>query len=180
MDHGIFHQIIEDLLHEHRVHRDLQPRLGQLHLHFNVRKMLLEFFHDLPDDLLRSLHAFLEMTGAPPHPGNGQQVLHHPDQPLPFPAHIVQQGMLLLRRKVVGWIQHRLRGANDGRQRGTQIMSHGPQKICPQPLPLRLDPDLLLLLDMSGQGTGHDRDQKKCGKGQEIARPLEFKLIVGR
>lgn len=59
-------------------------------------------------------------------------------------------------------------------------MSHGPQKICPQPLPLRLDPDLLLLLDMSGQGTGHDRDQKKRGKGQKIARPLKFKLIVGR
>ena len=87
--------------------------------------------------------------------------------------------MLLLRCKMVFRIQHCLRRTDDGRQRGTQIMSHGPQKICPQPLPLRLNPDLLLLLDMCCQGTGYNRDQKESGKGQEITWLLEFKLIVG-
>ena len=113
-------------------------------------------------------------------PGDGQQILHHPVQPLGILADLAQKLQLLLPAQGVVVFDHRGAGPVNGRQRGAQVVRDGPQEVRPHLFRLALHPQLLLFFDAGGQGAGHDGHHQHHGTREQVFRQSEIKCKIGR
>lgn len=78
--------------------------------------------------------------------GDGEQILHHPVEPLGVGTGLGKELYLLLPAQRVIVVDDRRAGPVDGRQRGAQVVGDSPQEVGPHLLRLALHPQLLLLL----------------------------------
>ena len=102
---GIFQQVGKHLLDQDRVHGDEQQlvRCGDCDL--DLRETPAELICCLAEDFLGRLLLLGKLLAFSANAGDGQQVLHQPDQPLGLFPRILQEGALLLRRQA-GGLEH--------------------------------------------------------------------------
>ena len=112
--------------------------------------------------------------------GDGEQILHHPVEPLGVGACLGEELDLLLPAQRVVVVDDRRAGPVDGRQRGAQVVGDSPQEVGPHLLCLALHPQLLLLFDAGGQGARHKGDHQHHHAGEDVLRDGEVEGKVGR
>ena len=178
VDHRVFHQVVQHLLDQQSVHRDLEPLVGHLRLDGDLGEVGLKFFDAGPHDLLHRLGGLLQVKGGVAHLGDGEKVLNHSHHPLRLVPNIFQQLPLLLGAQVL-LLHQGGGGARNGGQRRAQVVPHRAQQIGAQPLPFGLNVKALLLLDVGGHHAGHDGDAEQGHKGEGISHALQIKGVVG-
>ena len=181
VEHGVFHEIGQHLLHQQRVHRYQQKLLRQMHLHRDIRSPPAgKLAHRPLDDLLGGLRRLVDLGLVTAYAGDAQQILHDADQPLGLLVGVADQLMALLRRQGILLLQQHISGPHDARQRRADVVGHRPQEVAVHPLQLRLPPHLIHLLGPAGNDTGHNGNGHGHQKGQRESRQSEADVPVGR
>lgn len=103
VEHGVLHQIGQDLHDEDGVHGDQEQLVRHVDLHGHGGKPFSEFADRLVQDFLRSLRLLGDFGRFVADPGDGEQIFHHADEPLGVIPHIHQKGLLFGRGEQVRW-----------------------------------------------------------------------------
>ena len=98
VNHGIFHEVGQDLLNQNGIHRYDQQFVWNGNGDGDRWKVAVKFLYSLPQNLLGSFWDRGDMGLMIPHTGDREQIFHHTDQPLGLVADILQQLMLLCER----------------------------------------------------------------------------------
>ena len=178
VEHGVLHQIGQDLHDEDGVHGDQEQLVRHVDLHGHGGKPFSEFADRLVQDFLRSLRLLGDFGRFVADPGDGEQIFHHADEPLGVIPHIHQKG-LLFGRGEGGIFQNGGGGTHDRGQRGANVVGDGAEQIRPHLHLFVFHPEAVLLLGLGGQGAGDQRDHQKGEHCQRIAGNGEVKRHIG-
>ena len=181
VDHRVFQKVGQHLLDQDGVHGDKQEIVRRGNADRNIGKPLAEFLHDLAEDFLHDLRLFGDLGARVPDAGDGEQVLHHADQPLRLVASILQK-LALLGNRQVGRFQKGGGDADDRCQRRADIVRNRAQQIGAHFLFFAFRSNPLLLLELGGHRTGDERNAQHGQERQRIAgqRKVERPIWISK
>ena len=180
VEHRVFQKVRQHLLDEHGVHRDNDEVIRKLYFHRYAGVELLEPHQHRIHQLFQHGGRLLDGDAVGVDAGDGEQILHHPVEPLGVGTGLGKELYLLLPAQRVVVVDDRRAGPVDGRQRSAQVVGDSPQEVGPHLLCLALHPQLLLLFDAGGQGTRHKGDHQHHHAGKDVLRDGEVEGKVGR
>ena len=179
MENGVFQQIDQYLLDQHGIHGDADKILRDRYIDLPVRIVLAEFQQHGVDQLLQHRVGLADKNGLVIHPGDREQILHHPHQAFRVLPHFAQEPQLLLFGNGIVIVDDGGAGAVDGSQRCAQVMRDGSQQIAPHLFGFGFQLHPLLGLQLGGQGAGGDGDRQHDQGGNEIVRRNEVEGKIG-
>ena len=163
----VVEKVEQHLFDQHGIHRDHEDLIEPVREHRKRAVRPAVLCHGAAHDLFEDFILFSDAAAVLQDARYRQEVFRHPDQPLGVPPDAARERFLLLGRQV---LLHEDRGrAEDRRKRRAQIVRDGAQKVRLDLLPLRFEPQLLLLLDLGGQRTDQKRHPEHDSHGQRIA-----------
>ena len=180
MEHRVFQKVRQHLLDEHGVHRDDDEVIRKLYFHRYAGVELLEPHQHRIHQLFQHGGRLLDGDAVGVDAGDGEQIFHHPVEPLGVGTSLGKELYLLLPAQRVVVVDDRRAGPVDGRQRSAQVVGDSPQEVGPHFLCLALHPQLLLLFDAGGQGARHKGDHQHHHAGEDVLRDGEVEGKVGR
>ena len=127
MINGIFQHIEHYLLNEHSIHVRKQNVVAQIHVHFDIGKVLLKLDGRFGQHVLHDFGFRVQRGCFALNAGDGQLIFNHAQKPLGIGVDIGQQLALLFRRQSV--IEDSACRAHDRGQRRAQIMRYGAQQV---------------------------------------------------
>ena len=179
VEHRIFQQIHQHLLNKNGVHGNQQEFLRQGNLDLLAGVVLMEFYQQGIHQFLQHRVLFFQFHISGVNPGDGQQIFHHPHQPLSVGGHPRQHFQVLFPGESVVILHHGGTGAVDGGQGGAQVVGHRPEQIAPHPLGLRLRLHLLLFFQPGGQGSGHGGHNQHHHRRRDALRGNQVEGPIG-
>lgn len=97
MINGIFQHIEHYLLNEHSIHVRKQNVVAQIHVHFDIRKVLLKLDGRFGQHVLHDFGFHVQRGCFALNAGDGQLIFNHAQKPLGIGVDIGQQLALLFR-----------------------------------------------------------------------------------
>ena len=144
-----------------------------------VRVVLVEFHQHRVDQLLQNGVVLGKTDSGGVNAGHGQQIFHHPHQPLGVGADVRQKLHVGLPGKGIEIVPHGGTCAVNGGQGRAQVVGHRPKEIAPHPLLFRLGLHLLLPLDLGCHGAGHDGHHQHHHRRGQTLRADQVERPVG-